>query len=141
MISHSTIHFPVLLWAMGLGAIAGPAATAQDETADEALVLHYRFDQDPGELVQDLSSHGNDGRVVQAQYLEDVGGRKGVLRFGGAESHIDCGNSESLRLDGDMTLEMWVRLNAPLPSAGTYVFGDAAGHVFFLSASRTKPWM
>ena len=42
---------------------------------DDSLVLHYRFDQDPGDLAKDHSRYGNDASIVNAEYLElDVDG-------------------------------------------------------------------
>jgi len=91
---------------------------------DGSLVLHYTFDRDEGEVVTDRSPCGNDGRVVNARYLPEVEGRKGVLRFDGESAYVDCGNSPSLDLSGDATLEMWVRLNGPVRSNWAFIFGE-----------------
>ena len=115
-----------------------PALFGQDGAADEALILHYGFDADPASVAKDLSPHGHDGQIVKGQYLDRVEGRQGVLRFDGRTSYIDCGESDSLRLEGDMTLIMWVRLHRPLETGSAMIFGDDAGHHFFLSTARAS---
>lgn len=92
--------------------------------ADAGLVIDYNFATDPGALVKDLSGHGNDGRIVSAQWLPEVQGRKGVLRLDGNSSYVDCGKSASLHFSGDMTFEMWIRLNAPISHVDSFIFGE-----------------
>jgi len=81
---------------------------------DNSLVVHYRFDSNPNQATSDLSGFGNDGKIVDGEYLPEVNGRRGVLRFNGKTAYIDCGNSESMQFAGDMTFEMWVRFNEPM---------------------------
>ena len=117
-------------------------AEAGQINADPALVLHYTFDEDPGDSVQDLSTHGNDGKVVKAEYLDELDGHRGVLRFDGETAMIDCPGSESLSFEGDLSVEMWVRLNAApgfhwsslVQDAGrhSYGFGISSGHTLVL---------
>ncbi len=98
--------------------------------SDDTLVLHYTFDADTGSVAKDLSSYGNDGEIVKAEYLKEADGRSGVLRFDGESSYLNCGNSESLYIGGDMSFEMWARLNG-LPGRGAVIFGEANGRSFF----------
>lgn len=94
---------------------------------DESLVLHYKFDSSQGDVVQDLSRYHNDGKIIDGQYLPEVNGRRNVLRLNGKTSFIDCGTPESLFFGGDMTIEMWVRLNQPLVIHGNehpHIFGE-----------------
>jgi len=86
---------------------------------DDSLVLHYTFDKDMGGVAKDSSAHGNDGKIVKAQYMKEVNGRSGVIRFDGKSSFINCGNAQSLFFSGDMSLEMWVRPNDTAESSGT----------------------
>lgn len=78
---------------------------------DDSLVVHYRFDENPGETAIDLSGHGNDGTLVDIEYLEQLEGRRGVLHFNGDTSYIDCGSDDSIQFAGDRSFEMWVRFN------------------------------
>ncbi len=91
---------------------------------DKTLVLHYTFDEDDGEVVRDQSGCGTDGRIVNAQYLPELDGRRGVLRFDGKSAYVDCGNAPSLDLTGDMSFEMWARLNGPVESNWAFIFGE-----------------
>ena len=102
---------------------------------DEALVLHYTFDYPdtfglPGEqrIVRDRSPQGNDGKIVnKPESLPELDGRFGVLRFGGQETYIACGDDDSLFIGGDQTIEMWVRLNSLVGSKSRFahIYGDA----------------
>ncbi|MCH2117375.1 MAG: hypothetical protein MK161_06710, partial [Pirellulales bacterium] len=88
-------------------AIATPVAFASDPD----LVLHYRFDQDNGNKVVDHSSHQNDGANKFGQFLQEVRGRQGVMRFDGEKAIVKA-TGDSLKLKGDFTYGLWMRLNA-----------------------------
>ena len=110
---------PFLLAASsGLALLAN--ATAQ---SDPSLVLHYRFDQ-PGDEVEDLSGHNNNGTIVDGEYLDEFQGRKGVLRLNGTSAYVNCGKGKSLQLNGDTTFEMWIRQNGELLNKWSVIFGD-----------------
>lgn len=112
-----------LFWG-GRACLAQGAVPAQ---GDDSLVLHYKFAAEQGAVAKDLSRYGNDGKIIDGQYLPEVNGRRDVLRLNGKTSFIDCGAPESLFFAGDMTLEMWVRLNQPLVIHGNehpHIFGE-----------------
>jgi len=96
------------------------------EQNDPALVLHYRFDSDPGEVAKDLSGNGNDGKISRAPWLQDSG--HGALRFGEKFSSLDIGNPKSLQVSGDLSYEILMRLNRPLDAAkdaaNVYILGE-----------------
>ena len=89
-----------------------------------AAVVHYRFDEDTGDVAQDMSGYRNDGRLVQTEYLEEFDGRSGVMRFDGKESLLTIPKSDSARFEGDLTFEMWVRRNGPVTNRSGMLFGD-----------------
>ena len=95
-------------------AMASPALGA----ADASLILHYTFAVDPAGVARDIGPHGNHGKIRNAQYLGEYAGRRGVLRFNGETSLIGCGDHESQRIEGDLSLEMWVRLNDSTKQGG-----------------------
>ena len=80
-------------------------------SADEDLVLHYRFDEDRGDNVVDHSGHKNDGVNKYGKFMEEVRGRRGVMRFDGEKAMIEA-KGDSLALKGDCTFALRVRLNA-----------------------------
>ena len=97
-----------------------PLATAAGAAVDdEGLVVRYTFDEDTGAVTKDLSRYGNDGRIVKAQHMAEVNGRQGVLRFDGTSSLLYTGDTESQNFGGDLSLEMWVRVNDPEKRVGT----------------------
>ncbi len=100
------------------------AARADTSPSDPSLVIHYDFTQNPGNVVKDLSGHGNDGKIAQAKWLPEVEGRRGVLRFDGNTSTIDCGKNESTSFNGDATFSLWLRLNAPITNRDSFIFGE-----------------
>lgn len=96
---------------------------AQPDPSD-ALVAHYRFDSDPGDVAKDLSPAGNDAKIINGQFLPEVAGRRGVLRLNGKDAYIDLGDDESLQFTGDTTFEMWVRKHSPIEAKWARIFGD-----------------
>ncbi len=125
MLLHTRLGILGLLVAgLLVGGIVAPQVYGEGSVMDDTLVLHYTFDKDTGETAKDLSAYGNDGKIVKAEYLEEFDGRRGVLRFDGKSSYINCGDSESLHFGGDMSFEMWVRLNGPFGPLWNFIFAD-----------------
>ncbi len=125
----------VLLAALLICGVAAPQARGEGSAADRTLVLHYTFDKDPGDVAKDLGPHGNDGEIVKAEYLAEFDGRRGVLRFDGEESMLECPNSDSLFFEGDMSFEMWVRLNGPVKPTWASLFRDRNSQYFDFGVS------
>ena len=101
--------------------------------ADKDLVLHYTFDQDHGSVARDLSSHANDGEIFKARYLTETDGRRGVLRFDGKESLLTCPDTDSLYFGGDISLEMWVRLNGPITALWPAFYDNGAHFALYFA--------
>ena len=85
--------------------------TAAPVLGDQSLILHYTFDES-GTTTKDRGTYGNDGTIKNAQFMDEVQGRKGVVRLDGS-SHIARGDVAPAPFDGDITIEMWVRSNDP----------------------------
>ena len=100
------------------------SACADAQANDPSLVIHYDFAQDTGAVVKDLSGHANDGKISQAKWLPEVEGQRGVLRFDGNTSTVDCGKSDSTSFSGDTTFSLWIRLNAPITNRDSFIFGE-----------------
>lgn len=121
----------LLLAGLVVCAMVAPEVYAVTSGEDKSLVLHYMFDYPDTtgysgpRVVKDHSPYGNDGEIVQIpESLREVHGRRGVLRFGGEKTFINCGDSESLYFGGDMSFEMWVRLIGIPKTSWAMVFGD-----------------
>ena len=100
---------------------------------EDALVLHYRFDSDPAGVASDLSGNGNDGVIHDGEYLMPEGDIPGALRFNGESTYVEIPGSETLRIEGDMTFEMWVRQNAEQKTKSSLIFGEASPSWFLFN--------
>ena len=81
----------------------------------EGLAAWYNFDQDSGLTVKDLSSSGNDARLVGSGTSWTRGKCGSAVQFNGQASYLDCGNNQSLRLTDNVTLSLWVKTPPPQP--------------------------
>ncbi|MCF7837414.1 MAG: LamG domain-containing protein [Candidatus Marinimicrobia bacterium] len=89
---------------------------------DPSLLLHYTFDRIEAGRVVDHGPQGHDGRVAgQAERLDEVDGRSGVLRLDGDTGRVNVPAVPALHTRGDLTLEMWARRNDPDHKGGTYL--------------------
>ncbi|MFH0963643.1 MAG: LamG domain-containing protein [Planctomycetota bacterium] len=74
---------------------------------EEGLVLHYTFEEGPGEVVKDTSGAGNHGKNLGAGYVKLGEGKGYCLAFDTADATVDCGNDASLDLTTALTIELW----------------------------------
>ena len=108
------------------------SSTQEIFATDHDLILHYRFDQDLGDKVVDHSTYKNDGLNKLGQFLEEVRGRRGVMRFDGEKSMVQA-KGASLKLKGDFTYAFWIRLNDTEKQSSCPIFGNTQ-HFMSLSA-------
>ena len=112
-------------WPKILACVCVTTVTVPDVSlADPDLVLHYRFDQDQGDNVTDHSVHKNDGVNKFGQFMEEVQGRRGVMRFDG-EKAVVTAMGDTLALKGDFTWALWVRTNGIEKSPNCILFGTS----------------
>jgi len=111
-------------------AIASLSTTAF--AADTDLVLHYTFNQDNGDKVVDHSSHKSDGSNKFGEFIKEVRGRHGVMRFDGEKAVVKAADN-SLKLKGDFTYGIWLRLNAIEKNAECTILGTSQ-HFFSLTS-------
>lgn len=78
------------------------------------LVGYWLFNEGAGSLVNDISGHGNHGKLTNM--LPNVqgsgwGGGKsgGILQFDGISDYVDCGNDASLDITDAITIETLVK--------------------------------
>ncbi|MBM3476882.1 MAG: LamG domain-containing protein, partial [Armatimonadetes bacterium] len=96
--------------------LAAPGMT-QD---DAGLIGLWTFDEGAGEVVQDLSGHGNTGRLHGAQWVKRGDGY--ALAFDGVDDWVDCGDAPTLDLTTAVSMEAWVYPET-LPPAEPMIFG------------------
>jgi len=78
---------------------------------ESGLVARWDFDDGSGVHIKDSSGLGNQGTIHGAKRVALGNGY--ALRFDGVDDYVNCGNGESLNLLGPLTLEAWVKPEAP----------------------------
>ncbi len=74
----------------------------------DGLVAYYPFDGN----ANDESNNGHNGTVYGATPANDRFGQPNkAYHFDGLNDYIDCGNGDSLRISGAITLSVWVQAN------------------------------
>ncbi len=113
---------------------------------DKNTVLLYTFASGDGNVVKDLSEHGNDGTLMGNTDWDDGKLGNGLV-FGGNEPRdfVDIPDSDSLDLVTELTIEMWVYLNAHSTAGGTgvtkeksYKIGPRSNQRSILRMTTTK---
>ena len=95
------------------------------------LVLHYNFDResDTTNHVVDLIGR-NHAHLVDAKVVHT--GPQGRLTFDGVKSYATCGNGETLRIGGPLTISLWVR---PTAFSGNHYLVSKHGWNLYLGSS------
>lgn len=70
-------------------------------------VAIWLFDEDKGDVVQDYSEKGNDGKIIGAKWVKGKFGQ--ALEFDGADDYVDCGSDKSLNPTTAITVVAWVK--------------------------------
>ncbi len=70
------------------------------------LVAYWNFDESSGDILHDVSGHGNDGRIYGATWVNGIKGS--ALSFDGAHAFVDCGNNTSLNVGDAITIAAWI---------------------------------
>jgi hypothetical protein len=114
------------LWNFNLGGhtlrIANPRVVTEapvNAVLPDSTVLVLDFDEGEGNIVHDKSVYGNDGTLYNGSEVCSGGycptwidGKFGNgLQLDGFGDYIDCGNDNSLDIKGDLTIELWIKLN------------------------------
>ena len=85
--------------------------TGQSETriAAQTAVGIWRFDEGNGDVTEDASGHGNDGKFVgDPKWVEGRFGK--ALHLDGVDDYVDCGNAQILRV-GQGTMTAWLQIH------------------------------
>jgi len=75
---------------------------------DPALVLYMPFEEGSGAVTKDMSGKGNDGKLIDASWVNN--GKFGkALKFNGSSSYVHIQSSNSLQPDeSEFTIEAWI---------------------------------
>ena len=91
---------------------------------DEHTVAIWLFEEGEGKVIKDISGNGNDGELKEPKW--DKGKLGGGLKFGGKSNFVEVPDSESLDLTDELTIEMWLYLNAYSTAGGNGVTKETA---------------
>jgi len=92
----------------------------------DGLVAYYTFDEPQGTRLTDHSGNGNHGQIHGAVSVAAPRGR--ALRFDGQDDYVDLGRSPTLEIDGDLTIEVWLKTDCrDKPKTHRLIVGSTAG--------------
>jgi hypothetical protein len=81
------------------------------EAVGDAL-LAWKLDENTGTTTADSSGHGNSGTFYGGCSWFTPGRSGACVAMDGVDGYIDCGNSSSTNLTGDMTFSAWVKMGS-----------------------------
>ncbi len=114
---------------------------------DPSLVGLWKLDETSGLTAEDSSGLGNHGTlsgIAADAWTEGIIG--GALAFPGNDSWVDCGNDESIQLEGDLTVTAWAKMlpgndGAYIGVVGKLATGNYAGYsIVRHSANVYRMW-
>ena len=73
---------------------------------EKGLVAYWSFDEGSGKIAKDAAGKNN-GDIIDAEWTAGKVGK--ALKFSGEGSFIDIPVSDSLNIDGSVTVELWVK--------------------------------
>lgn len=88
---------------------AGSDPNDPDSLPQVFLAAYWDFESDV-DPQPDRSEFGNDAAVFVGASWTNDGERGGVMEFDGFDSYLEAADSESLSIEGDLSIAAWVRL-------------------------------
>jgi len=90
-----------------------------------------------GSKIYDKSPYGNSGTITGATWVRLPGGLW-CLSFDGSDDYVDCGDKDSLKIAGDLTLEAWANLQATgtNPTITSNQDGGTSGYTLAITTGR-----
>jgi fibronectin-binding autotransporter adhesin len=99
-----------LLFLLGMG-VGTSLFAAQTPLPGE--IAYWRMDDAVGSPTATDSVGGNTGTLVNGPVFNATNGQVlGALNFDGVNDYVDCGNSPTLNLNGDMAISAWIYMTA-----------------------------
>jgi hypothetical protein len=89
----------------------------------ETCVGMWLFDEGKGDIAQDLSGNGNDGKLMNApKWLKGKSGQ--ALEFDGKANYVEVPDSSSLDVSTEVSISLWAYINNFGTSSGDDVIID-----------------
>jgi hypothetical protein len=86
------------------------SVTCTDQVGDANLA--WKFDEAAGTTTADSSGSGNTGTFHGGVSWYTPGRSGACIQLNGVDGYVDCGNSASTNLTGDMSFSVWVKMNS-----------------------------
>ncbi len=89
----------------------------------DGLVAEYLFDEGRGQVLYDYSGNGNHGQLgstPEADTNDPLWTPQG-LEFDGVDDYVDCGNSKTLQITQDLTMQLAVYIPADIASTSFFM--------------------
>jgi predicted GH43/DUF377 family glycosyl hydrolase len=106
-------------------------------TSKDGLISYWKFDEGTGNIAYD-SHDGNDGDIYGSVWTS--GQVNDALQFDGNDDYVDCGDDNSLKISGSLTVETWVKYSGYSGASGTGMFPDIVSNADYALSSRKKDW-
>lgn len=82
---------------------------------NNGLVAYYSFDEGSGNVLHDVSGHGNEGTIYGATWVDGVRGK--ALKFSGENSYVNCGTTLTGTVLRSVTVAAFINVNR-FPQSG-----------------------
>ncbi|MEM2263484.1 MAG: DUF6067 family protein [Candidatus Bathyarchaeia archaeon] len=103
----------------------GVAKAMLQKDLERGLVVHYDFSEGAGTTLRDKSGNKNDGKIFGAAWVR--GQSATALDFDGVNDYVDCGDNEQLRVNGAITITVWLKT---LSRARQYVISKYSWSIY-----------
>jgi predicted GH43/DUF377 family glycosyl hydrolase len=103
----------------------------------EGLVSYWKFDEGIGDTAFDFQD-GNDGEVHGSLWI--TGQVNDALQFDGYNDYVDCGDDNSLKTSGSLTVETWVKYSGYTGASGTGIFPNIVSNADYALSSHKHDW-
>jgi hypothetical protein len=103
----------------------------------EGLVSYWKFDEGVGGIAYD-SRDGNDGNVNGPVWI--TGQVNDALQFDGINDYVNCGDDNSLKISGSLTVETLVKYNGYTGASGTGIFPNIVSNADYALSSHKQDW-
>jgi hypothetical protein len=116
----------------------GYSVTCTDAIGD--ALLAWKMDENTGTTTADSSGHGNTGTFHGGVSWYTPGRSGACIQLNGVDGYVDCGNSPTTNLTGDMSFSAWIKMNSGYydQKIGGNQSGTAGGYKLCIYNSKVE---
>jgi len=93
---------------LALNGFFGGGAAIPEDTMTRGLAGYWSFDEGGGTIANDASGNNNHGTLANGPKWTQ-GKNGGALQFDGKDDYVNCGDSSSLDITDEITIETWIK--------------------------------